>query len=124
MKTKFALLNDKNNIIEINEDIGKLINLKNDLNNRINGKTTRAIFQALSCEKDVHFISETRMSSECVIDSFVKLLNDLNFEFVYNKSERTIKPLYSGTISFISKDRFKSMYYKPNRNTIIIQDLF
>lgn len=123
MKIKYAVLSEDSRILEISDDVKKIIEFGKSIENRQNGKTTRALFLALSSDRPVLFVSSTSATSRYKFEMLIKMLNSLNFEYTTDKSMVQIKPKYSGLISFVGQDFLKSRGFKPLKDHNIVYDL-
>lgn len=124
MKIKYAVVDENNNILQTSENTEELKKFGESLKNRRNGKTTRALFLALSSEKPVLFVSTTKVMSRCKYNHLYDLLKKLGFDFDENSALMEIKPRFSGKIIFIQEDFTKSKSFnKFYKDHCVVYDL-
>ena len=123
MKTKFALIDEMNNVLLTSEIPDILIAHQEKLKNRRIGKSTRVIFTAIGSKLDTYILYKHRTMANTGFDMILRYLGLLNFDYELNRSKLTIKPKFSGEIRFLTEEDFHNMKISPASEYLVLRDL-
>ena len=111
MKTTYALLDENSSPIFKTSDIKELERIKNEVEKRRTGKTTRAIFEALASDKDVVIIvQKLHIAKHIHVPLLEKLLVSAGMHFQYNRGYQEFQ-VYGRKIYFRTQEQIDSCPY-------------
>lgn len=123
MKTKFALLDENDRVIKTSDSVSDIANYHELLKNRRTGKSTRAIFRALSNEYTTYIVYKTNSFAKTHFENLKWFLDNLEFEYTTIDNRLELKPKLSGVIRFITEETCNKLTPLQYNTLVIIRDI-
>lgn len=120
---KYAVIDEMGYILKSSDDIEEIKKFKQERDNRRTGKSTRALFQALSvpCGSKVYFICMNGEHAKIMFKECSKFLDKLGFHYQATPITQIICTGYSASIMFTTKETYDQMM--KSSTDFVIYDL-
>ncbi len=122
MKTIFALLDENGKVLKTSNFASDIIDYANQLKNRREGNSARAIFKALGSDCPVYILYPNRSIAKLAFRLASTYLDNLEFKYEEYATKLIIKPKLSGSIYFTTTEDFRTMKLDPGVEYITIED--